>query len=168
MNSSETLKSLLILITLLIPTVCTALSTQQPKSTLEILKTLASSNHENRWVKITGIPEFDPKRHSDGCSGGMSATYAELKLLHPKYGKTLPWHQCCVVHDRAYYYGGAKKEKEVADEALKTCVSDIVGSEYLGLIMKDAVMVGGKPYFPTSYRWGYGEDFRGTENLPTR
>ncbi len=33
--------------------------------------------------------------------------------------------------------------------------------------MKNAVLVGGVPYFPTSYRWGYGEDFRGTEKLPS-
>jgi hypothetical protein len=32
--------------------------------------------------------------------------------------------------------------------------------------MQIAVSIGGLPYLPTSYRWGYGEDFRGTEGRP--
>ena len=169
MNQKTVLK-LLSLIALLIPVVCFSQDTQQPKSTKEILKQIASTKQKDLWGKLEGIPEFEPKKHSDGCSCGMSATYAKLEFLHAKYGNTLPWRQCCVVHDRAYYYGGSKEEKNTADIKLKECVTKEVGNENLGLVlgvlMKDAVWIGGVPYFPTTYRWGYGEDFRGTENLP--
>ena len=165
MNQKTVLK-LLSLIVLLIPVVCFSLDTQQPKPTKEILKQIASTKQKDLWGKREGIPEFEPKRHSDGCSGGMSATYAKLEFLHAKYGNTLPWRQCCVVHDHAYYYGGSEEEKITADKKLKECVTEVVGNKTLGVLMKDAVLIGGVPYFPTTYRWGYGEDFRGTENLP--
>jgi hypothetical protein len=67
------------------------------------------------------------------------------------------WRECCVVHDRAYYYGGTREEKRAADEAFGVL---------LGSTMQIAVSIGGLPYLPTSYRWGYGEDFRGTEGRP--
>ena len=114
---------------------------------------------------------FDPEKHSDGCSGGMSAAYAKLPgWVHEKYGETLPWHHCCVEHDRTYYYGGNREQKLAADEALKVCVAKTLKDEnaglLLGLAMQMAVTIGGQPYFATPYRWGYGEDFRGTEDLP--
>ncbi len=170
MNKYSTLKSLLLITILPISTISVALDSQQPKSTKDILHTIANKNVGDFYGEIKDIPKFDPQRHSDGCSGGMSATYAKLKFLHSKHGETLPWRQCCVVHDRAYYNGGKKKEKENADKELKNCVSKVVGPEHLGFVlgdlMKNAVWIGGRPYFPTTYRWGYGEDFRGTENLP--
>ena len=169
MNQKKIQKRLSLLF-LIIPVVCFALDPQPPKSTKEILKKNANTQQEDLWEKLEGIPTVDPIKHSDGCSGGMSATYAKLEFLHVKYGKTLPWRQCCVVHDRAYYYGGIEQEKNAADIALKKCVTEVVGNKNLGLIlgalMKNAVWIGGIPYFPTTYRWGYGEDFRGTENLP--
>lgn len=143
------------------------------KTTQEILDTLCGRDHPDSFgPRIEGIPEFDPNKHSDGCSGGMSAAYALLpKQVREKFGKTLPWHQCCVEHDRAYYYGGSRTDKLAADETLKQCVAKTFKDEnagrLLGLIMQTAVTIGGQPYFATSFRWGYGEDFRGTEDLPS-
>lgn len=119
------------------------------------------------WERVTGIPEFDPTKHSDGCSGGMSAFYAALpQSVRDRYGEMLPWRECCVVHDRAYYYGGTREEKRTADQALKDCVAatlgDSIAGELLASSMEWAVTIGGQPFFATSYRWGYGEDFRGT------
>lgn len=165
--NQEKVRKLFPLITLLISVDCFALDAQQAKSTTEILKKIASTDQKDLWEKLEGIPKFDSKRHSDGCSGGMSATYAEIDMLHPIFGNTLPWRSCCVVHDKAYYYGGSRHKKKRADTALKNCVSKIVGNKILGIVMRDAVSIGGVPYFPTSYRWGYGEDFRGTEKLPS-
>lgn len=141
------------------------------KSTREILRSIQGRTNEDLWERVTGIPELDPERHSDGCSGGMSAAYAPLpQEIHDRFGETLPWHQCCVEHDRAYYYGGSREEKRAADEALKQCVARTAGDETLMLLlggaMQLAVTIGGLPCFPTPYRWGYGEDFRGTEGLP--
>jgi hypothetical protein len=142
------------------------------KTTQEILDTLCGRDHPDTFEPITGIPKFDPEKHSDGCSGGMSANYAKLPAwVHDKFGKTLPWRDCCVEHDKAYYYGGSRELKLAADEALKECVAKTLKDEnagmLLGLAMQLAVTIGGQPYFATSYRWGYGEDFRNTEDLPS-
>lgn len=141
------------------------------KSTKEILSAIKGRKGPDLWQTVTGIPEFDPQKHSDGCSGGMSAGYARLpQAVRDRFGNTLPWRQCCVEHDRAYYYGGSREQKKVADEALKLCVAQTLDNDTVGLMlgsaMQMAVTIGGLPYFSTPYRWGYGEDFRGTENLP--
>lgn len=111
------------------------------------------------WKQHVDLPSFDPEIHSDGCSGGMSAIYQQLKFLHSKHGKELSWRQCCVIHDQAYYFGGSKIQKRRADAELSSCVSEVVGTEYLGKAMQIAVKLGGSPNLPTSYRWGYGVDF---------
>jgi hypothetical protein len=141
------------------------------KSTKEILASIRGRKKSDLWERITDIPEFDPEKHSDGCSGGMSDSYAKLpQAIRDRFGETLPWRECCVVHDRAYYYGGTREEKQAADEALKQCVARTLDDKLLGRLlgsaMQIAVSIGGVPYFATSYRWGYGEDFRGTEALP--
>jgi hypothetical protein len=137
---------------------CSFFETQQPK----FLVTNPNSLQEESWVKKEGLPEFSPSIHSDGCSGGMSAIYAKLIFLHADHGNTLRWRKCCEVHDRAYYYGGSKEEKKVADKQLNACVTKIIGSDHLGRAMQIAVEVGGGPNLPTTYRWGYGEDYRCT------
>ena len=111
------------------------------------------------WVKHKNLPAFDKNIHSDGCSGGMSALYAQLTFLHEKHGSELQWRSCCEEHDKAYYYGGSKEDKKTADAALKSCVNNVIGTKFLGNAMQIAVKLGGGPYLPTSYRWGYGEDF---------
>ncbi len=124
--------------------------------------TIVQKNNANikAWSKLEGIPEFNLALHSDGCSGGMSAIYSKLEFLHKNNGKTLEWRHCCEIHDTAYYYGGSKKQKIIADEKLGSCVSKVVGNKFLGKAMQAAVEIGGGPYLPTPYRWGYGEDFR--------
>ncbi len=112
------------------------------------------------WVKHDNLPVFDSTIHSDGCSGGMSAIYQQLTFLHKKHGKELGWRQCCVIHDQAYYFGGSKSQKKEADAELSSCVTQVVGDKYLGKAMQVAVKLGGGPNLPTSYRWGYGVDFR--------
>jgi hypothetical protein len=141
------------------------------RTTQEILDRLCGRDHPDCFEPLTDIPEFDPVKHSDGCSGGMSVAYAKLPLwVHQRYGETLPWHHCCVEHDRAYYYGGTRERKLAADEALKRCVAETLQDNQAGMLlalaMQMAVTIGGQPYFATAYRWGYGADFRGTEDLP--
>ena len=122
---------------------------------------LSPVNPKNeRWHKISNIPVFDVKKHSDGCSGGMSLIYAKLTFLHSQLGKTLEWRKCCEEHDNAYYYGGTKQMKKQADTELNQCVSNVVGNKFLGKAMQAAVEIGGGPNLPTPYRWGYGADFR--------
>lgn len=142
------------------------------KSTHEILASIKGRTKPDLWERVTDIPEFDPKKHSDGCSGGMSAFYGSLpqEIRDRLSGDELLWRKCCEVHDRAYYYAGSREEKKAADEALKQCVALTLGQDISGILlgsaMEIAVTIGGAPYFTTSYRWGYGKYFRGTESLP--
>lgn len=65
------------------------------------------------------------------------------------------WGECCIKHDIAYWQGGTHEERLQADQELERCVSQ-VGEPEIARIMLAGVRVGGSPYFPTSYRWGYG------------
>ncbi len=70
---------------------------------------------------------------TDGCSGGMSASwqvvadtfpgFAELYEAHP------PWEGCCVIHDRAYHNAAGAQDADDsfdarlhADQKLRACV----------------------------------------------
>ena len=82
---------------------------------------------------------------SDGCSVFPDGTF-EYKEL---------WLSCCTAHDYAYWQGGTYEERLVADEQLSQCVAK-VGEPQIAKLMLAGVRVGGSPYFPTSFRWGYG------------
>ena len=60
------------------------------------------------------------------------------------------------MHDLAYWRGGTEEERNQADLAFKACVLKKTGNAELAEIMYQAVRIGGSPYFPTWYRWGYG------------
>lgn len=65
------------------------------------------------------------------------------------------WLRCCTEHDRAYWLGGTYAERRAADEQLRHCVSR-TGEPAIAEIMLRGVRVGGSPWWPTSFRWGYG------------
>lgn len=82
---------------------------------------------------------------SDGCSGFPDGTFKQGDL----------WLGCCTAHDYAYWKGGSEAEREQADFALKACVAS-VGEEEIAVLMLVGVWVGGAPYIPSPFRWGYG------------
>lgn len=82
---------------------------------------------------------------SDGCSAFPDGTFKQKEL----------WLACCTEHDRAYWKGGTYQQRLTADEALQLCVEK-VGEPQIAALMMAGVRVGGTPYFPTSFRWGYG------------
>jgi len=82
---------------------------------------------------------------TDGCSD-----FPDGNLEH----KTL-WLNCCIAHDLAYWLGGTFAEREAADRALVQCVTK-VGEPEIAKLMMAGVRVGGSPYWPTPFRWGYG------------
>ncbi len=82
---------------------------------------------------------------SDGCSGFPDGTLEHRDL----------WHKCCTAHDYAYWKGGSYEERLDADNELRSCVSS-VGEEKIAKLMLAGVRVGGSPFFPTTFRWGYG------------
>ncbi|WP_380052510.1 hypothetical protein ACFE33_09035 [Falsihalocynthiibacter sp. SS001] len=70
---------------------------------------------------------------TDGCSGGMSATWEPVASILPRLAETYkaspPWESCCVTHDRAYHNASnaatASESYEArlsADETLRQCV----------------------------------------------
>jgi hypothetical protein len=82
---------------------------------------------------------------TDGCSAFRDGTPNHQTL----------WHSCCVEHDKAYWRGGTYAERVAADKALQRCVAS-VGEPRIGALMLAGVRVGGSPFWPTRFRWGYG------------
>jgi hypothetical protein len=67
--------------------------------------------------------------------------------------------ECCIHHDLAYWRGGTYQQRLEADQALQQCVAK-VGEPEIAKLMLTGVRVGGSPYFPTWYRWGYGWSYQ--------
>ena len=87
---------------------------------------------------------------SDGCS------------LWPDDG----WVSCCVEHDIAYWCGGSADDRWRADNELLLCIRDCCSGN-LGRLTYLGVRVGGVPWQPGPWRWGYGfPGIRGYEELP--
>lgn len=82
---------------------------------------------------------------SDGCSAFPNGTREQQQL----------WLGCCTAHDYAYWKGGTFRERLDADLALRECVRK-VGAPEIAALMLAGVRVGGTPFLPTEFRWGYG------------
>lgn len=66
------------------------------------------------------------------------------------------WTVCCIVHDILYWCGGSAPEREDADRELMRCVNG--RAPIMGDIVYAGVRIGGHPWLPTPWRWGYGWD----------
>ena len=76
------------------------------------------------------------------------------------------WVDCCVAHDIAYWCGGSCDDRKDADEALQRCIRD-QGRGALGTTMYVGVRLGGLPWSPAPFRWGYGWDWpHGYDSIP--
>jgi putative membrane protein len=95
-------------------------------------------------MTVTYAEELKPFS-SDGCSSFPDGTFEQQQL----------WLSCCTEHDRAYWQGGSYQQRFSVDLALKNCVSAI-GEPVIAELMLSGVRVGGSPYWPTKFRWGYG------------
>ncbi len=82
---------------------------------------------------------------SDGCSAFPDGTLSFRTQ----------WLSCCTAHDIAYWRGGTYQERLTADKELRQCVAQ-TGQDEIAKIMLAGVRVGGTPYLPTTFRWGYG------------
>ena|SRR5688572_19576764 len=87
--------------------------------------------------------EMPPEFKSDNCTWFPDGNYAD----------------CCVEHDKDYFFGGSLKERKASDKRLKECVKSkgkgwkrkfLARAVYLG------VRVGGIHFLPTPFRWGFG------------
>jgi hypothetical protein len=79
---------------------------------------------------------------SDNCSAFPDCDYAD----------------CCVEHDKAYFFGGSWKERWRADKKLYKCVAAKKGfhHKFIAPVMWLGVRAFGVPWLPTPYRWGFG------------
>ena len=94
--------------------------------------------NEKKWSK-----PLPPKKFvSDGCS------------CWPDY----EWVECCIEHDLFYWFGGTKEERKQVDVNFRDCVSQ-EGYPYLSTFMYYGVRLGGVPWLPTSFRWGFGWNY---------
>lgn len=104
-------------------------------------------------------PQPDYRFSSDGCSSPFSWLWWKL------FGHGPPWEGCCVLHDFAYWRGGTRGDRWLADRRLRCCVM-AKAREYalagqclitvIAWIMWAGVRLGGGPYLPVHWRWGYG------------
>ncbi len=73
-------------------------------------------------------------------------------------GKIPRWETCCDAHDRAYGPGGNSNARAMADKELFVCVA-ARGDELTAAVMWLAVRLGGTPFYPVGWRWGYERDY---------
>jgi hypothetical protein len=67
----------------------------------------------------------------------------------------LDFRSCCEAHDRVYYQGGTREQRRQADRELRQCIRT-KGHRILDDIYYLGVRIGGVPWLPTSWRWGFG------------
>lgn len=66
---------------------------------------------------------------------------------------------CCVAHDKDYYFGGSLKERRASDRRLRECVRSKGKGwkhQFLADLMYIGVRIGGVSFLPTPFRWGFG------------
>jgi hypothetical protein len=111
---------------------------KQKRNAIELIAELYCQQKRNYQNPIAVKKQPDFIFTTDGCSRAPDDN----------------WVACCVVHDITYWCGGSKKDREAADQFLKQCVNkqaDVIGSLFYA-----GVRVGGTPWLPTPWRWGYG------------
>jgi hypothetical protein len=93
---------------------------------------------QNKTASVTVSADFK----SDGCTMFPDGDYLD----------------CCVEHDRAYYVGGSWTERWRADRKLYKCVAAKRGFKHkiIAPVMWLGVRIGGVPWIPTPFRWGFG------------
>lgn len=95
-----------------------------------------------------GSDEIFPNgRRSDGCT------------LIPD-GHIKP---CCLVHDQEYFRGGTRHERKISDKKLYDCVKTKKGFQHkiFAPFIWLGVRIGGIPFLPTRFRWGFGTKEQG-------
>jgi hypothetical protein len=106
------------------------------------------------WFANTSTAGLNPFT-SDGCSLFPDGNFKNNEL----------WLKCCTAHDKRYWVGGTYEQRKQADLELERCVTEI-GEPEIAKLMHNGVRLGGSPYWPTWYRWGYGWDgIRGYQAL---
>jgi hypothetical protein len=94
--------------------------------------------------QTTSPPELSVFK-SDGCSCFPDGTLADPDL----------WKPHCRVHDYAYWKGGTCNERKQADLKLRDGIRS-EGKPLTAQLAYFGVRIGGTPWLPTPWRWGFG------------
>ena len=89
-------------------------------------------------------PELSAFRF-DGCTCFPEGTSKEPSL----------WERHCLVHDHAYWQGGTRRERKQADLKLRDGICS-EGKPVIAQLAYAGVRIGGTPWLPTPWRWGFG------------
>jgi hypothetical protein len=89
-------------------------------------------------------PRLSPFK-SDGCSCFPDGTLKQPDL----------WKRHCIEHDYAYWKGGTREERKAADMKLRDGIR-AEGKPLVAEIAYAGVRIGGTPWLPTQWRWGFG------------
>lgn len=110
--------------------------------TLLLLFSLGAFAQNNSGHK-NGTRPMPANFKSDGCSMFPDGDYCD----------------CCVEHDKAYFFGGSFKERRHADIKLYKCVRAKKGFHHkiIAPLMYVGVRIGGVSWLPTPFRWGFGK-----------
>lgn len=75
---------------------------------------------------------------------------------------------CCVSHDRDYYWGGTYEERRESDRRLYYCIVKKRGFQHkiFAPFIWLGVRIGGLPFLPTKFRWGFGRKAKGYSDEP--
>lgn len=88
--------------------------------------------------------EMPPDFKSDNCTFFPEGRYTD----------------CCVEHDKAYYFGGSYSARRRADNKLFGCVAKKRGlyPKLIAPFMWAGVRIFGTSVLPTDFRWGFGKN----------
>lgn len=114
------------------------MSSKQKRDELEKIAEQYCQTKQSLSGNIQSVIMPDYLFTTDGCSRWLDES----------------WVSCCIVHDIIYWCGGSDEDREEADQFIKQCVNQ--KASLIGGLMYPAVRVGGSPWLPTPWRWGYG------------
>ena len=81
----------------------------------------------------------------DGCTCFPEGTRKEPKL----------WEEHCRHHDYLYWKGGTREERKAADLGFREGIRS-EGKPVIAQIAYTGVRIGGTPWLPMHWRWGFG------------
>ena len=143
MDALDPIRSGLLLAVAVASAACAASSRSDAESKASIDGDATLAQRAEQFCAEAGWPAGLPTRPftTDGCSAWPDGTI----------------HACCVDHDIEYWCGGTAQMRKESDRRLGECAArreywlhDFV---YLG------VRMGGVPWLPTPWRWGYGHEY---------
>ncbi|MEQ1643999.1 MAG: hypothetical protein ABL959_11190 [Pyrinomonadaceae bacterium] len=104
-------------------------------------------------LSATAFPQVADTRQlpadyaSDNCTAFPDGDYAD----------------CCVAHDKDYFFGGTKAERKASDKRLRKCVHSKGNGwkrKFLANAIYMGVRVGGVGFLNARFSWGFGKRWK--------